>query len=40
VATRDARRQKLLDELVALERTGDNPKRREQLVSELEELWI
>jgi hypothetical protein len=39
VATRDARRQKLLDELVALERTGDNPKRREQLVSELEELW-
>jgi len=35
----DARRQRLLDELVELERSGANPKRREQLVSELEELW-
>jgi hypothetical protein len=34
-----ARRQKLLDELVALERAGGNPKRREQLLDELEELW-
>lgn len=34
-----ARRQKLLDELVVLERSGGNPKRREQLLDELEELW-
>jgi len=34
-----ARRQKLLDELVALERSGGSPKRREQLLDELEELW-
>lgn len=34
-----ARRQGLLDELVALERAGGNPKRREQLLDELEELW-
>jgi hypothetical protein len=34
-----ARRQKLLDELVELERTGGSPKRREQLLAELEQLW-
>lgn len=38
-ATREARRQRLLDELVELERGGGSPKRREQLVRELEELW-
>lgn len=37
--TSDARRQKLLDELVELERAGGNPKRREQLLGELEQLW-
>jgi hypothetical protein len=36
----EARRQRLLDELVQLERTGGSPKRREQLVRELEELWL
>jgi hypothetical protein len=39
-AGKAARRQRLLDELVQLERTGGSPKRREQLVRELEELWI
>lgn len=39
VAAREARRQRLLDELVALEQAGSNPKRREQLLGELEELW-
>jgi hypothetical protein len=34
-----ARRQRLLDELVELERGGGNPKRREQVLSELEQLW-
>jgi hypothetical protein len=34
-----SRRQRLLDELVDLERTGDNPKRRDQVLHELEELW-
>jgi hypothetical protein len=42
-ATRDARRTKLLDELVALEkgdeRTPKQDKRREELLSELENLW-
>jgi hypothetical protein len=38
-ATSETRRQKLLDELVELERTGGNPKRREQLLGELEDLW-
>jgi hypothetical protein len=38
-AASGARRQKLLDELVALERSGGSPKRREQLLDELEELW-
>lgn len=33
------RRQRLLDELVELERTGANPRRRDQLIRELEELW-
>jgi len=37
--TSDTRRQKLLDELVELERAGGNPKRREQLLGELEQLW-
>lgn len=36
---RAARRQKLLDELVELERTGKNAKRREQIMAELETLW-
>jgi hypothetical protein len=35
----DARRKKLLDELVELEGSGANPKRREQLLAELEQLW-
>ncbi|HEX8114051.1 MAG TPA: hypothetical protein VF516_40240, partial [Kofleriaceae bacterium] len=35
----EARRQRLLDELVELERSGANPKRREQLLAELEQLW-
>lgn len=34
-----ARRQRLLDELVELERSGGNPKRRDQVLAELEELW-
>jgi hypothetical protein len=34
-----ARRQRLLDELVELERSGANPKRRDQLLAELEQLW-
>lgn len=38
-APADARRQRLLDELVELERTGANPKRRDQLLAELEQLW-
>jgi hypothetical protein len=38
-AARAARRARLLDELVALEKAGKNPERREQLVTELEELW-
>ncbi|MEJ7598621.1 MAG: hypothetical protein WKG01_11995 [Kofleriaceae bacterium] len=32
-------RSKLLDELVELERTGQHPKRREQVMAELEKLW-
>lgn len=35
----EARKQKLLDELVELERTGADPSRREALVAELERLW-
>jgi len=37
----EARRQRLLDELVELERSGAsaNPRRREQLLAELEQLW-
>ena len=38
-AAADARRQKLLDELVELERSSANPTRREQLLDELEQLW-
>jgi hypothetical protein len=43
-AARDGRRQKLLDELVEIEKaglagTGKNDKRREQIMSELESLW-
>lgn len=34
-----ARRQALLDELVALERSGGSIKRREQLLAELESIW-
>ncbi len=33
------RRERLLDELVALELSGDDPARREQLVVELERVW-
>jgi hypothetical protein len=35
----DARRQQLLDELVELERSTGDPRRREQLLEELERLW-
>lgn len=35
----EVRRHKLLDELVELERSGGNPKRREQVLRELEQLW-
>jgi hypothetical protein len=38
-AARAAKRQKLLDELVELEKANANPKRREQIMSELEKLW-
>jgi hypothetical protein len=38
-AAKAARRQKLLDELVELERTGGDPKRREQLLDDIEQLW-
>ena len=38
VARRE-RRQKLLDELVELERSGKNAKRREAVLAELEKLW-
>jgi hypothetical protein len=34
-----ARRARLLDELVQLERSGGDPKRKEQLMAELEKLW-
>jgi hypothetical protein len=36
---REAKRQKLLDELVELEKSGKNEKRREQIMNELEKLW-
>jgi hypothetical protein len=38
----EARRQRLLDELVEIERSGASradPRRREQLLAELEQLW-
>jgi hypothetical protein len=38
-AGRDVQRQKLLDELVELEKAGKNPQRREQIMTELEALW-
>jgi hypothetical protein len=38
-ATGDKRRQALLDELVELERSGNDPARREQVISDLESLW-
>lgn len=38
-AVNKARRQKLLDELVELERSGKGEKRREQIMTELEALW-
>jgi len=34
-----ARRSALLDELVELERTGTDPRRKEQVMTELEKLW-
>jgi len=37
--TGEPRRAALLDELVELERTGKDPARREQVLSELERLW-
>jgi len=36
---REARRSKLLEELVELERSGKDAKRRESLLTELEKLW-
>jgi len=39
VVSTDTRRQRLLEQLVELEREGGNPKRREQLLHELEQLW-
>jgi len=36
---REERRQKLLDELVQLERSGKDAKRREKIMAELESLW-
>jgi hypothetical protein len=38
-ADRQLRRQQLLDELVELERTGKDKKRREAILAELEDLW-
>jgi hypothetical protein len=38
-AERDARRSKLLDELVELEKGGKGEKRREAIIAELEQLW-
>jgi hypothetical protein len=38
-AQSDARRQRLLDQLVEIERDGGSAKRREQLLDELERLW-
>jgi hypothetical protein len=38
-AEREARRQRLLDELVELERDGGSARRREQVLDELEKLW-
>lgn len=38
-AAREARRQALLDELVELEKSGKNERRREQIIAELEKLW-
>jgi hypothetical protein len=38
-ATREARRQALLDELVELERTNKDKSRRDAILSELEALW-
>ena len=38
-AQREERRQKLLEELVELEKSGKNEKRREQIMAELEKLW-
>jgi hypothetical protein len=39
IEARKAKRQKLLDELVELEKSGKNEKRREQIMNELEQLW-
>ena len=36
---RQARRAKLLDELVDLDRSGKSSKRREAVLAELEKLW-
>jgi hypothetical protein len=38
-ATAGTRRQALLDELVELERSGNDPKRRDQVMAELERIW-
>jgi hypothetical protein len=35
----DARRQELLEQLVAIERDGGSPKRRDELLRDLEKLW-
>ncbi|MDX2090245.1 MAG: carboxypeptidase-like regulatory domain-containing protein [Kofleriaceae bacterium] len=39
-AERQTRRAQLLDELVELERKGEGGKRKEQLLAELEQLWM
>ena len=39
VSAHAARRSALLDELVELERTGSDPRRRDRVMSELEKLW-
>lgn len=38
-ATQTARRAELMNELVELEKTGTDPRRREQVLAELERLW-
>lgn len=39
LSEQQARKQRLLAELIELERTGDDPERREQVLRELEAIW-